>query len=481
MTRVPRTSADLHRAMGPASELARAARGLAPAQDVVSRMLEEQRRFERILQDRPTLFEDAARGQAAFSDLLRANPNVFENMARGQMLFDRYANGDLAAGEPIRLQELRKAQTSVASLASGIARRDMERVIGIRAMTPDPVVDTLARAGSLSSFVANVAGMEAIPPGVARQLDELSGLMASAAGQPSRADLEARFPDIVPALRLPTVAEIADVDLLRASGVKAAGPEWTKSLADEMAGVTTPWVLADRPELSIGGYAAFRGLTDMVARSRPGAPRVSEAVRARLGDYREEFEETEIDDAMLVSGFRHARGFDEGMAGLPMALVGALFEPFGMATGPASEIDPQVLEDIVSAMMRRLEKRLRAFIDERMSKAVGPKWITQRVPKEMRQSWEARRQQDADNGRPTGEPIEYADFAHYRIIIEQGDNWKDCFRDVFRRKPAVQESLARLSSIRNPSAHVRPLVTEDLLILRVEGRQMYAWMGDIVP
>jgi len=35
--------------MGPASELARAARGLAPTQDVVSRMSEEQRRFDKIL------------------------------------------------------------------------------------------------------------------------------------------------------------------------------------------------------------------------------------------------------------------------------------------------------------------------------------------------------------------------------------------------------------------------------------------------
>lgn len=358
----------------------------------------------------------------------------------------------------------------------------MERVIGIRAMMPDPVVETLARLGSLSTLVASVAGAQAFGADVARQMEELSGLVTSATRQPLRADLAARFPDIVSALRLPTVAEIAGVDLGHAAGVTAASPEWAKSLADEMAGISAPWVLADRPELSIAGYAAFRGLTDIVARSRPDAPRVTEAVRSRLGDYREEeAEETGIDDAMLVSGFRHARGFDEGMAGLPMALVGALFEPFGMATGPAPEIDPQVLEDIVSAMIRRLEKRLRAFIDERMTKAVGPRWIAQRVRKDMREGWEARRQQDAGNGRPTGELIEYADFAHYRIIIEQGDNWKDCFREVFRSKQAVQESLARLSSIRNPSAHVRPLVTEDLLILRVEGRQMYVWMGDVVP
>lgn len=86
-----------------------------------------------------------------------------------------------------------------------------------------------------------------------------------------------------------------------------------------------------------------------------------------------------------------------------------------------------------------------------------------------------------DAQRAPGELFDYADFGDYRGIIERGENWRDVFQPFFKVKTSIGETLGRLSVIRNPVAHVRPLTVEDLLVLRVEGNRLYRWMGEPVP
>ena len=176
-----------------------------------------------------------------------------------------------------------------------------------------------------------------------------------------------------------------------------------------------------------------------------------------------------------------ARGFDLRLASLPMALVGHIFVPFGMVTGTTPEADAEELDAALALMFRQLERKLRAFIDRTMQAAIGERWIRQRVHKDIREEWARRRQKDIDDGCVPGELFDYADFGDYRRIIEQGDNWQDAFKVVFKVKTAIGETLGRLGVIRNPVAHVRPLSVEDLLVLRVEGHRLYVWMGDVVP
>ena len=222
-------------------------------------------------------------------------------------------------------------------------------------------------------------------------------------------------------------------------------------------------------------------MSELVARTAPAAARTTQLVRAELGDYRGDDPEAEpVADPMLASGLRLAHGFDVRLASLPLALAAAIFAPFGMVAA-APDADPDQLDDMIAHILRQLERKLRAFIDARMTAAIGPRWIKQRVNKTVRDKWLAAQEADRAAGRPVGTLIDYADFGEYRSIIEQGDNWRDAFQAVFVVKTAVGETLARLSAIRNPSAHVRPMSTEDLLTLRVEGRRLYVWMGEVVP
>ena len=239
---------------------------------------------------------------------------------------------------------------------------------------------------------------------------------------------------------------------------------------------------ADRPELALEGYAAFRGLTDLVARAAPGTPRVAERVREEFGDYRKSKPEEDVaEDAMLARGLRLARGFDRRLSSLPMALVGSIFMPFGMTVEAPPDADEDELDLVVATMARQLERKLRAFIAAAMVRSVGPKWIRQRVHSNVREEWERRRQVDVDMGRAPGELFDYADFGDYRAIIERNDNWQEIFKPIFKNKVSIGETLSRLATIRNPVAHVRPLTVEDLLILRVEGRRIYVWIGEMVP
>lgn len=462
-----------------------AAGGLgSPARGVIEKMEQERRRFDTLLGLRPDYFAEAARGHAAFTELLQKRPTIFEDIARSQEQFNTFvATGGLAAAQE-RLTTIEKAFTHTQSFAAGLAgQQAFERLVGARTAIPDHVIDALAGAGALAPLVerlSNPAGE--VGRRFSEQMEGISRLIAGVTGAiPARADLAARFPQVVPALRLPTAGEIAGVDLAAASGLAGVGRDWAASTAAEIAAIDTPWVRSDRPELSIGGYAAFKGMSELVARTAPAAARTTQLVRAELGDYRGDEPETEpVADPLLASGLRLAHGFDMRLASLPLALAGAIFAPFGMVAS-APDADPDQLDDMIAHILRQLERKLRAFIDARMTAAVGPRWIKQRVNKTVRDKWLGAQEADRAAGRPLGALIDYADFGEYRSIIEQGDNWRDVFQAIFVVKTAVGESLARLGAIRNPSAHVRTMSTEDLLTLRVEGRRLYVWMGEIVP
>lgn len=466
------------------SDIIRAAAQAGRYSDTLTRALEGQRRFDEMLKLRPTIFEEMAANHKRITDMLERRPDIIEEMARRQSEFDKFVSSGGYTEATGRLTAFQEALASVERLDKFLPKADVyQRMLGARPLIPDTVADALARGGALAPMLERLGTATALDRSVLEQLAGVEELIAgTGAARLSRASLSAHFPALVPELRFPTAAEIAAVDLAGVAGIGDPAGEWARATATQMAGIETPWVRDDQPELSIEGYAAFKGLTEIVARTSPAAPRATQLVRAELGDYRREDEGDEaVDDAMLASGLRIARGFDMRLASLPMALVGHIFVPFGMVAGAPPEADPDELDAVISLMFRQLERRLRAFIDRSMKAGVGERWIRQRVHKNIREEWERRRQADVDAQRTPGELFDYADFGDYRGIIEHGENWRDVFQPVFKVKTAIGETLSRLSVIRNPVAHVRPLTVEDLLTLRVEGRRLYVWMGEPVP
>ena len=230
-----------------------AAGGLGnPAHGIIEKMEQDRRRFDALLGARPDYFAEAARGHAAFNDLLQKRPTIFEDIARSQEQFAKFAaTGGLAAAQE-RLTTIDTALAHTRSFAAGLAgQQAFERLAGARTAIPDHVVDALAGTGALSPLIERLSNPASdVGRRFTVQMEGMSRLIAAATGAfPSRADLAARFPQVVPALRLPTGAEIAGVDLAAASGLTGVSRDWATATAVEIAAIDTPCVRADRPEL----------------------------------------------------------------------------------------------------------------------------------------------------------------------------------------------------------------------------------------
>lgn len=245
-----------------------------------------------------------------------------------------------------------------------------------------------------------------------------------------------------------------------------------------MLSLRRPWVDVSNPGQSVSAYVDARALATIVESGPPESRAVVTAVREELGDYRETDPVSEVvaADPVLRSAFRLEVGYNADLSSLPPAIIATVFGGFGGGVPRRIEADPDALESAVHQRARRLELKLRRFIEKKMIAKLGPKWSKQRVPGKTVTGWRARRQTDIDNGRTPSRLFDYAGFEDYRAIIEQKDNWAEVFEPIFKVKTSILEALRRLSLIRNPDAHYRIVTIEDFLDLHAEGRRLDAWM-----
>jgi hypothetical protein len=314
------------------------------------------------------------------------------------------------------------------------------------------------------------------------QFDALvSGAQSWRAGSGSLsliATLHAQLPDLVPEWRRATAADFASAELSRLGERFVRDSAQLTRLQDEMLGLRRPWVDVGNPNQSVSAYVDARALATIVENGPPESRAVVTAVREELGDYRETNPVPEVvaADPVLRSAFRLEVGYNADLSSLPPAIIAAVFGGFAGGVPRRIEADPDALESAVHQRARRLELKLRRFIEKKMTAARGPKWSKQRVPGTTIAGWRARRQTDIDNGRPPSRLFDYAGFEDYRAIIEQKDNWAEVFEPIFKVKTSILETLRRLSLIRNPDAHYRIVTIEDFLDLHIEGRRLDAWM-----
>jgi hypothetical protein len=314
------------------------------------------------------------------------------------------------------------------------------------------------------------------------QLDALvSGTQSWRAGSGSLsliATLHAQLPDLVPERRRAMAADFASAGLSRLGERFVRDSARLARLQDEMLGLTRPWVDVGNPGQSVSAYVDARALATIVENGPPESRAVVTAVREELGDYRETDPVPEVvaADPVLRSAFRLEVGYNPDLSSLPPAIIATMFGGFAGGAPRRIEADPDALESLVHQRVRRLELRLRRFIEKKMMAKLGAKWSKQRVPGKTVTGWRARRQTDLDNGRTPSRLFDYAGFEDYRAIIEQKDNWAEVFEPIFKVKTSILETLRRLSLIRNPDAHYRIVTIEDFLDLHTEGRRLDAWM-----
>jgi hypothetical protein len=292
------------------------------------------------------------------------------------------------------------------------------------------------------------------------------------------AKLQAQFPDVIPARRRLTAADIAGANLSSLGERYARDAARFGQLQEEMLGLRRPWVDVGNPSQSVAAYVDARALATIVAEGPPQSRAVVTAVREELGDYRETepVDEVVAADPVLRAAFRLKVGYNPDLSSLPPAVIATVFGGLGGGVPRNVHADPDAIESVVHQRARRLELKLRRFIERKMMDAYGPKWSKQRVKGEVLTRWRQRRQLDMDNGRKPSRLFDYAGFEDYREIIENGQNWEEVFKPIFTVKTSILETLRRLSLIRNPDAHYRVMTIEDFIDLHAEGRRLDLWM-----
>lgn len=287
-----------------------------------------------------------------------------------------------------------------------------------------------------------------------------------------------QLPDLMPERRRATAADFASAGLSRLGESFVRDGARLARLQEEMLGVRRPWVDVGNPGQSVSAFVDARALATIVEKGAPESRAVVNAVREELGDYRDTDPVPEVvaADPVLRSAFRLEVGYNADLSSLPPAILAAVFGGFGGGIPRRIAADSDALESAVHQRARRLELKLRRFIEKKMMAKHGAKWSKQRVPGRTVTGWRARRQTDLDNGRTASRLFDYAGFEDYRAIIEQKDNWAEVFEPIFKVKASILETLRRLSLIRNPDAHYRIVTIEDFLDLHTEGRRLDAWM-----
>jgi len=115
-------------------------------------------------------------------------------------------------------------------------------------------------------------------------------------------------------------------------------------------------------------------------------------------------------------------------------------------------------------LFRRLsvfETRLRSFLVWQLRSSVGKAYM-EKLPVELVDSWEQRRQEDFRERRHSeSELINYADFSDYLTIIEKF--WDETFRNLFRDRELVRREFTQLNNLgRKPLAHSRVLFKDEV-------------------
>lgn len=121
----------------------------------------------------------------------------------------------------------------------------------------------------------------------------------------------------------------------------------------------------------------------------------------------------------------------------------------------------------------RLENALRHLIEGVLRKEYGDEWVEKLgVSPERLEKWRERQAEEARH--KAGAVVEqrilyYADFTDLYTILHK--NW-DLFKPCFGDKKELEVYLSRLSELRNPNAHSRPILQHEELLAAGMSREL---------
>jgi len=303
---------------------------------------------------------------------------------------------------------------------------------------------------------------------------------------------EARF-------RLPEISEMAHLAKLFSSenslsSIAARYAQEESSIARAIEGMNTAWLDIHDKLHSIAGFAEMQGIGHALRNLQGFDEHLSATLRAGLGDWRDTitWRPDVLDDFEKRSEFYLGLGFNPSLTDFPLPafeqsldLAGLrqelppLIEQYGPPIPLAGGDDEEGLArtNVAHDWLQRLERLLRRFIDQHMTRAVGGDWPKHRLPNGFYDRWQEKKRIAREAGATDLPLIAYADFTDYTPLICRDDNWREIFAPVFKRKESVRESFQRLYPIRLDTAHARLITQDDELLLYVEVKRLWAAIG----
>jgi len=305
--------------------------------------------------------------------------------------------------------------------------------------------------------------------------------------QEAMAAFESRFrlPDMAEAARLMDAVQSSPL-----SGTLARFAEESSSLQRAIEEMRTPWLDAQDVLRSVSGFAELHGIGHALENMRAFDDNLAEALRTSLGDWRAPISwQPEIfSDLSLRSDFYAELGFNHALTALPAPAFEETLNISGLRRQPPPLIvryeppvpspdDDEQEEGFARAntahdWLQRLETQLRAFIDEKMTRAFGVDWARHRLPNGLYDQWIEKKRKARQASGAERPLIAYADFTDYTAVICRGDNWREVFEPFFGRRESVRECFQRLHPIRLDTMHSRPITQDDELLLYVEARRL---------
>ncbi len=269
------------------------------------------------------------------------------------------------------------------------------------------------------------------------------------------------------------------------------------SIQRAMEAMRSPWLDAQNTLKSLGGFAKLQGI-GIALNSLPSFEDIAaETLRFGLGDWRdpitwskEIFTDYEARSLFYEDrGFRPeltdfpSEAFEESLeiadlTGKPPALVEQYGEPVPHS-GNEEEEDGFYRTNMAHDWLSRLESQMRWFIDTLLTKQYGSDWPKHRLPGDLYDQWQSKKERNQKVGRPSFPLIAYANFTDYELIICRRDNWKEVFSNFFVRPENVRETLQRLYPVRIDTMHARLITQDDELFLFVEVKRLMNVIGEL--
>jgi len=259
-----------------------------------------------------------------------------------------------------------------------------------------------------------------------------------------------------------------------------------QGLQQAMEKMCTPWLDQEEAMRSVAGFAEIQRIGEAVRTMPAFDDSLAATLRESLGDWRDPIHwRAEIfTDLAARADFYVGLGFNPALTDFPPPAFEQGLEIAGLESGPAESQSADAEEDgllrtnAAHDQLQRLERSLRRFIDNKLTRAYGPDWPRHRLPNGLCDQWREKKRKAEEAGAEERPLIEYSDFTDYAGIICKIDNWREVFQAFFRRQESVRETFQRLHPIRLDVAHARLVTQDDEFFLRVEVKRLEKAMCD---